>query len=95
MSVSKAIQCISCGNYYSEGLPHECKRIEVAKQPHYTQFKIQPIEFIVANKLNYNQGNIIKYVCRFNSKDGLKDLEKAKVYLDYLIQEVKTGEVKP
>lgn len=34
---------------------------EVKQQPHYNQFKIQPITFIVANKLDYNQGNVVKF----------------------------------
>lgn len=68
---------------------------DVKKQPHYTQFKIQPITFIEANGLSYSQGNVIKYVCRYKGKDGLKDLLKAKNYIDYLIQDLETGEVKP
>ena len=43
---------------------------------HYKKFKIQPIEFIVANKLNFIQGCIIKYICRFESKNGVEDLDK-------------------
>ena len=35
---------------------------------HYKQYQIQPIEFIVANKLDFIQGNIIKYALR--NKDG-------------------------
>ena len=31
---------------------------------HYKGYKIQPIEFIVANKLDFIQGNIIKYALR-------------------------------
>ena len=33
----------------------------------------------------YCQGNIIKYVVRARDKNGVEDLEKAKVYLDFLI----------
>lgn len=69
--------------------------IDIAQQPHYTQWKIQPITFITTNKLNFCQGNVIKYVMRYNQKNGLEDLKKAKVYIDYLIQELQTGEVKP
>lgn len=68
---------------------------DVAKQPHYTRFKIQPITFIEANNLSYSQGNVIKYVCRYEFKDGLKDLQKIKVYVDYLIQKLEKGEVIP
>ena len=35
---------------------------------HYKNFKIQPIEFITANNLNFIQGCVIKYICRFDKK---------------------------
>jgi len=43
---------------------------------HYKSFKIQPFEFISANNLSYFQGNVIKYVCRYLSKNGVEDLDK-------------------
>lgn len=60
---------------------------------HYTTMKIQPIEFIIGNNLGYCEANIIKYICRFKNKDGLRDLEKARHYIDLLIQFVKEGKV--
>ena len=33
-------------------------------------------------------GNILKYMCRWKSKNGLQDLEKAKWYLEHLIAHV-------
>lgn len=33
-------------------------------------------------------GNIIKYICRWKSKNGLQDLKKAQWYLNHLINEV-------
>lgn len=65
----------------------------VRTQSHYTQYKIQPVKFIGDNNLNYLQGNIIKYVCRYGKKNGLEDLEKARHYLDMLIALEKQGEV--
>jgi len=58
---------------------------------HYTQFKMQPIEFIKANLgvLDPFQANIIKYVCRFKLKNGIEDLNKAQAYLDMLKEEWK------
>jgi len=53
---------------------------------HYKRFKIQPIEFIILNNLNFPEGNVVKYVCRHKFKDGLKDLEKAKHYIEMLIE---------
>lgn len=53
---------------------------------HYKGMVIQPVEFIMKNKLNFCQGNAIKYICRYNEKNGLEDLKKAKHYIDLLIQ---------
>lgn len=33
-------------------------------------------------------GNIIKYICRWNHKNGVQDLKKAMWYLQHLIDEV-------
>jgi hypothetical protein len=61
----------------------------VKNPPHYAQYRIQPIEFIMGNKLDYATGNVIKYVCRHNLKDGLQDLEKAREYIDIMIADHK------
>ena len=53
---------------------------------HYSDMTIQPIEFIHKNGLSFIQGNIIKYVCRYKSKGGIEDLQKAKHYIDLLIE---------
>ena len=53
---------------------------------HYTDCKIQPIEYIWANNLGFSEGNIIKYVTRWRSKGGIKDLEKAKHHIALLIE---------
>ena len=53
---------------------------------HYSKLAIQPVEYINANKLTYLQGNVIKYVTRYKDKNGLQDLEKAKHYIDMLIE---------
>jgi len=53
---------------------------------HYKEYKIQPIEFIVKNKLSFIQGCVIKYICRFENKNGIEDLKKIKHYCDLQIQ---------
>lgn len=53
---------------------------------HYEDMKIQPIEFILENNLSFLEGNILKYICRYKSKNGLQDLLKARHYLDILIE---------
>jgi hypothetical protein len=48
--------------------------------------EIQPWDFIIANNLSFLQGNIIKYICRYNDKGGVEDLYKADHYLKKLIE---------
>ena len=53
---------------------------------HYSDMAIQPTEFIHKNGLSFIQGNVIKYVCRYKDKVGIEDLNKAKHYIDLLIE---------
>lgn len=53
---------------------------------HYTDCKIQPIEYIWANNLGFSEGNVVKYITRWRSKGGIKDLEKAKHHIALLIE---------
>lgn len=43
---------------------------------HYKNLAIQPIEFTHKNKLDFLQGNIIKYTTRHKNKNGLEDIKK-------------------
>lgn len=53
---------------------------------HYKSLPIQPVEYIHANKIPFIEGNVIKYVTRWRDKGGIKDLEKAKHFIDLLIE---------
>lgn len=53
---------------------------------HYKDLPIQPVEFIHANGIGFFEGNVIKYVSRWRAKGGVKDLEKARHYIDLLIE---------
>jgi hypothetical protein len=57
---------------------------------HYKNYKIQPVEFIIKNNIGFVEGNIIKYVLRFKEKGGAVDLEKAKHYIELLIDSTKS-----
>lgn len=50
---------------------------------HYDGWKVG--DFIQDMKLDFFEGNIIKYVCRHRKKNGRIDLLKARTYLDKLI----------
>jgi len=72
--------------------PHRATQKATDKQiggTHYKEYKIQPIEFIMKNKLSFIQGNVIKYICRYENKNGIEDLEKIKHYCDLAIDLLK------
>jgi hypothetical protein len=53
---------------------------------HYKKYKIQPVEYAMANNLNYCQANAIKYVTRYKDKGGIEDLRKAIHNIELLIE---------
>ncbi len=61
---------------------------------HYKSQVIQPVEYIHANNIGYFEGNVIKYVTRWKNKNGVQDLEKAKHYLELLIELEKANETR-
>jgi len=54
---------------------------------HYKQGSIEVIDFILDQKMSYLEGNIIKYVSRYKFKNGIEDLNKAKWYIEKLIEQ--------
>ena len=64
---------------------------------HYNETNIETID-IIQSVLgdgfdSYLQGNILKYVCRYKYKqNAVEDLEKARWYLNRLIETVEKGE---
>ena len=59
---------------------------------HYHRGRIEVIEFINDQQLNFNLGNVIKYVCREADKGGTEDLKKAVQYLEFEIERRKRDE---
>lgn len=53
---------------------------------HYKDLTIQPAEYCYANNIPFIEGCVIKYVTRWRNKNGVKDLEKAKHFLEILIE---------
>lgn len=67
---------------------------DLTKQEHYTNNGIEPIEIMRKNFtydefMGFCKGNVLKYLLRYEDKNGLEDLEKAKIYLNWLIDEYK------
>jgi len=53
---------------------------------HYKDTAIQPIEYIYANKLDYCEGAVVKYITRWRKKGGKQDLEKIIHYVNLIIE---------
>ena len=53
---------------------------------HYKKMNIQVVEFWMANNIPAMEGAVIKYLCRWKDKDGIKDLKKAEHFLQMLIE---------
>ena len=47
---------------------------------------IEPWDYILSNDIGFMEGNIIKYVSRWQRKGGVADLEKAKHYIEKLLE---------
>ena len=62
---------------------------DIVKQPHYKSEELDVITLCKIYNLNFNKGNVLKYICRAGTKENepeIKDLKKA---LDYLYREIK------
>lgn len=62
---------------------------EVDRPSHYSG-SIEPLEYMISQfgvevVISHCQCNVIKYITRFRRKDGLKDLKKARNFLDRMI----------
>ena len=69
----------------------ENKTDNVNSPSHYTQGGIECIDAIRASLglfefADYCKGNIIKYLWRYRFKNGVEDLKKARVYLNWMIE---------
>lgn len=53
---------------------------------HYRNKAIEPITYIMENKLGYCEGNVIKYVTRHREKGGAQDIKKAIQYLHFILE---------
>lgn len=64
----------------------------VVKPSHYTQWQIEPIQFIMRNAMPFWMGNVVKYCMRADAKNGVEDLRKAQRYIEFRIRQLE-GEV--
>ena len=53
---------------------------------HYSNLPLEPWDFIQQNKLDFFEGNVVKYICRWKNKGGVTDLRKAITYIEKIIE---------
>ncbi len=58
------------------------------------QAVVECIDYIESHAFDFLEGNIIKYVTRYEEKNGLEDLKKASWYLNRLIKREENRESK-
>ena len=63
-------------NMFEEMMDEKKPHYKQVGGSHYKNFHIQPYEFISKNNLSFFQGCVVKYVCRYLSKNKIEDLEK-------------------
>ena len=74
-------------DYYLRRMKEEKALEQQVGGQHYQGCKIQPVEYIHANGLDYLEGNVIKYITRHRTKgEGRKDIEKAIHYAQLILE---------
>ena len=53
---------------------------------HYKECGIEPVEYIHANGLDFNEGSIVKYISRHRRKNGAEDIKKIKDFCDIILE---------
>jgi hypothetical protein len=56
------------------------------QKEHYSEMKIEPVDFIISNTIDFCEGNVIKYVSRHKKKNGAEDIKKAIHYLQIILK---------
>lgn len=76
-------------------MDRKAERDLVNKPSHYTYGGLETIDIMRAKMTpeqfeGYLLGNVMKYIMRYQYKNGLEDLRKARVYLNWLISQEET-----
>ena len=53
---------------------------------HYKKCGIEPVEYIHANGLDFNEGSIVKYITRHRRKNGVEDIRKIIDYCNIILE---------
>lgn len=93
-----SVYCIDSTGGYAMLVPMENvkggKMSEEIKNPkrYNKRGKLECWDVILDQEMNFLEGSVLKYLWRYKEKNGIHDLEKAKVYIDKIISEFKKNE---
>ena len=89
------VLCCNCGSIKNEevlemnnNVKNEILKDDVNRPSHYTDGKIEVIDFIEDKKLNFHRGNAIKYIARAGKKHKNKEIEDLQKAIWYLNREI-------
>lgn len=81
-----AYECSECTLKFDKAVAPDSPLAVQEGGGHYKDLAIQPVQYIHANGLGFIEGCVIKYVSRHRAKNGLEDLQKARHFIDLLIE---------
>lgn len=106
MGQEEMFHCVKTGDSYKAGycikncsLYKEKTLVNEPTRPNHYKINENGFECwdyidMVCPKGEFYIGNVMKYITRYNQKNGLEDLKKARVYLERLIRKIENGEIK-
>lgn len=73
------------------GYKNERSRTFQVGGTHYCSHNIQPIDIIREYKMDFFEGNALKYLLRYKDKNGIQDLDKAIDYINMIKDNLKNN----
>lgn len=100
ITINKEYKVIEFDNYFAQirddkggntWIGHDFfeKTVKEKKEKHYKTNSIDVIDICKLYSLNFNKGNIVKYICRAGKKENTPELVDLKKALDYIQREIK------
>lgn len=97
--IALSVYCIDDTGAYTLTVPHynviglikEDSKLEDIKKPsrYNKRGELECWDVILDQEMNFLEGSVLKYLWRYKEKNGIHDLEKAKVYIDKIIEGLK------
>ena len=85
--------CFSCNVHFGDSIKEGTHEFEYGKATdkqvggsHYKDCAIQPVDYIVENKLDFLEGNVVKYITRHKTKGGIEDIRKVIHYAELILE---------